>query len=124
MIARNRRTRAALVFGVMSLSVATAWAEPSIESAALSPIAKSGLLTITGRGFGADNIVSIDGKVVQHAHIESVAAIACTISPSCKPGFLQTLEIRLPRGLKPGTHSLVVESGGGASNSVVFSTAQ
>ena len=122
MTAHSLLARTVLVLGVMSLSIATAWADPSVESVTPRPLSKGVKLTITGRGFGADNIVSIDDKVVQHVSVARTFGIACTISPSCKGGLLQSIEIKLPRGLKAGAHTVSIETAGQAGKSFAFTT--
>ncbi len=103
------------------MALADGQVAPTIEE--ISPLeGKIGAeVTIIGRGFDAGNTVLFGGVAVRHVQVKSAAAIACTASPRCKSGFIQTLVLRVPKGLKRGAQQIAVKTAAGISNRLMFS---
>lgn len=93
-------------------------------------------VTVTGRGFTANNVVHFAGGAIGNIPSSGGIAIACTTDPSCVPGIRQTLTFTIPsyigpycapgapcpmyatRIIVPGTYPVYVTNENGTSNSV------
>ena len=76
--------------------------------------------TISGRGFGPQNALIVDGKVVGQVSMSGAIGIACTAAPDCKSGIKQNIDFAIPANLLLGPHAIRVKTGGSTSNSVRF----
>ena len=94
-------------------------------------------VTITGRGFTANNRVNFAGGAIGNIPSTDGVAIACTTDPTCVPGIRQTLTFTIPssigpycapgfmcamyvRLVTPGAYDISVSNDNGTSNSMSY----
>jgi hypothetical protein len=94
-------------------------------------------VTITGRGFSANNRINFAGGTIANVPSFGGIAIACTTDPACIPGIRQSLTFTIPsyvspycapgmycamyvRSVTPGVYPITVSNEFGTSNSVNF----
>lgn len=111
---------APIIVGFLAVSAAAGMAGPVIDAIApdAGPVGSSA--TITGQGFGEENVLTIDGSVTLYVAVASAIAISCTTAPGCKSGIVQSIDFRIPAGLSAGPHTIRISTGGETSNAIMF----
>jgi hypothetical protein len=122
------------IFSMLALATLAAGAEARPVITAISPAAAphGSTITITGSGFAADNTVTVGSYRIGHVPVSGGVGmggtapgpigVSCVVGKKCGiqaggGGLTQTLDIRIPTWMVPGTYRVRVSTFEGRSAS-------